>query len=448
MFTRFFRFFGKDLSSNEVQKFSLLSLAFFFTIGSYWLLKTLKDGFFFNVVGGIYQPRAKMLSLIVISIFVLIYSKLVDLFHRHQLFYIIGSFFAIYFGFVSILIIFPFGDIGSFYFKFIQIIGWITYVMVESYGSIMVALFWSFVASTTDTQSAKRGYFLIIAGAQLGAITGPFLAWNATTFGLPILFAFATGCILLVILVIKKFMLVMPKDELIGGQQDLRPEKKTGFFEGLKLTLTRPYLFGVLLLVIFFEIVSTIVDYQMMIQASGLPEYASKEALTSFVGMFGMATNGLALVMALFGTGYLIKKMGLRFCLLAFPVSIGIAISILYFFIRLNVLAPKNLLWVTFLVVIIAKGLSYALNNPAKEVMYIPTSRDAKFKAKGWIDMFGARGAKALGSGFNEFLNQTPEVLLYFGSIVSLGIIGIWIVVAYFMGNRFNRLIKSGKIIK
>ena len=448
MFTRFFRFFGKGLSNKEIQKFSLLALAFFFIVGSYWLLKTLKDGFFFNVVGGEFQPRAKMLSLLVISVMVLIYSKLVDIFHRHQLFYIIGSFFAIFFGLVSIAISFPFGDPGSAYFKFIQIIGWISFVMVESYGSIMVALFWSFVASTTDAPSAKRGYFLIVAGAQLGAIFGPFLAWNAKIIGLPVLFAVGATCMLGLMLVIKRFMAVMPVDELIGGKQDLRSENKTGFFEGLKLTLMRPYLFGILLLVIFFEVVTTIIDYQMMMQAGSLPEYASKEALTSFVGIFGMATNSLALLMALFGTGYLIKKFGLRFCLLAFPVSIGIAISVLYSFIKFNILESQNLLWVTFTVVIIAKGLSYALNNPAKEVMYIPTSRDAKFKAKGWIDMFGARGAKALGSGFNEFLNQTPEILLYLGSIVSLGIIGVWIVVAYVVGNNFNRLIKSGKIVK
>ena len=80
--------------------------------------------------------------------------------------------------------------------------------------------------------------------------------------------------------------------------------------------------------------------------------------------------------------------------------------------------------------------------------MYIPTSRDAKFKAKGWIDMFGARGAKAMGSGFNEFLKRTPIALLYYGTILSLGLVSIWVVIAFFVGNKFHRLVKEGKIVK
>ena len=448
MFIRFFKFFGKDLNDQEIEKFSLLAMAFFFTVGGYWLLKTLKDGFFFNVVGGNYQPKAKMLSLVVISILVPLYSKLIDHFHRHQLFYIIGAVYATLFGLVSIILIFPFGPPGTPYYNFIKIVAWATYVLIESFGSIMVALFWSFVASTTDASSAKKGYFLIVAGAQLGAIIGPFLAWHANFFGLPFLFFVSTLCIIGLMLVIRHFKKTMPEEQLIGSKYDKRPQEKTGFWQGLKLVFTRSYLFGVFLLVAFFEVVTTIVDYQMKMQAQALPQYATKEGMTSFMGMFGMSTNILAFIMALFGTGYLIRKFGVRVSLLTFPVAIGVAISVLYAFIRFDLVATQNMLWVTFGVVIVAKGLSYALNNPAKEVMYIPTSRDAKFKAKGWIDMFGARGSKALGSGFNEFLKTTPQVLLYTGTILSLGLIGVWIIVAYFVGNKFHSLVKKGKIVK
>jgi len=80
----------------------------------------------------------------------------------------------------------------------------------------------------------------------------------------------------------------------------------------------------------------------------------------------------------------------------------------------------------------IANSLSYALNNPAKEIMYIPTSRDAKFKSKGWIDVFGARSAKAAGSTFNEFLRHSSNILLC-GTVASLGLIVGWVLVALFV---------------
>ena len=111
--------------------------------------------------------------------------------------------------------------------------------------------------------------------------------------------------------------------------------------------------------------------------------------------MFGMTTNFLALVMALLGTSYLMRRFGLRFCLLAYPVSVLVTAVALY---TMSSLPVEQLLWITFAVMVLTKGLSYALNNPAKEIMYIPTSDSVKFKAKSWVDLFGGRSAKAVGS--------------------------------------------------
>jgi len=44
-------------------------------------------------------------------------------------------------------------------------------------------------------------------------------------------------------------------------------------------------------------------------------------------------------------------------------------------------------------------GFSYSLNQSAKEALYVPTSRDEKYKAKAFIDMFVQRFAKAIAVG-------------------------------------------------
>lgn len=51
-----------------------------------------------------------------------------------------------------------------------------------------------------------------------------------------------------------------------------------------------------------------------------------------------------------------------------------------------------------FTVMMVMKGMSYALNNPTKEILYQMTSTGIKFKCKSWIDTFGQRSAKAGGS--------------------------------------------------
>ena len=53
-------------------------------------------------------------------------------------------------------------------------------------------------------------------------------------------------------------------------------------------------------------------------------------------------------------------------------------------------------LWMLFTIMVIIKALSYALSSPAREMLYSVTSDAIKFKAKSWIDVFGAHGAKVV----------------------------------------------------
>ncbi len=152
--------------------------------------------------------------------------------------------------------------------------------------------------------------------------------------------------------------------------------------------------------------------------------------------------------MALLGTGYLIKRYGLRFCLLLFPICLGIAFMSLYAFFKLGSPTPGELLWATFGVMIIAKGLGYAVNNPAKEIMYIPTSKDVKFKSKSWIDMFGGRVAKGTGAQVTNAFKYSISELVVWGTMFSLGLTFVWILAAIYVGTKNRKLIKDHTIIE
>ena len=172
-----------------------------------------------------------------------------------------------------------------------------------------------------------------------------------------------------------------------------------------------------------------------------------------FLGVFGVSVNVLAFVMALLGTSKLMKKYGIRICLLVYPVSFAIALVCLYGY-YLHVPSAMSLLWATFGVMLIVKAASYAVNNPVKEMMYIPTSKDAKFKAKGIVDMLGNRSAKMSGAQIGGALNikNNPVAsihnLMLYGSLISLGIIGVWLMAAIYVGNKNKKLVDSGQIIE
>ena len=455
MFSMLRRAFFGDITDIEVKKYGLLSMTFLFTIGTYWLLRPLKDGIFFNFVGRSYQPDAKIYSLFVVLVAVAFYQKLVDLFEKHTLFYVLGGMYVFLFAGITYFLGHPTIGLANTVPDKGRIFGWVIYFIVESFGSIVIPLFWSFIASIIDAESAKKGFPIIVAGGQIGGVAGPFLAFNAKALGSRNLFALSVILCLGMIMALAYFVKVMPAGQLVSTKQDALSTKKpkTGFFEGLKLIFTRSYLFGIFAVISLYEIVTTIIDFQLKTQASMLPEYSTVDSLTSFMGMFGMITNGFAFLLALLGTSYLMRKFGLVFCLLTFPIAAGASVIGLYYTSAMHGVGAHTLLWVTFTVMVIVKGLSYALNNPSKDMMYIPTSKDAKFKSKSWIDGFGGRSAKAEGSLINKyllkpFLSDGVSTFMAYGAITSLGLIGLWITAALFVGRQFVVLTKENKIVE
>lgn len=49
----------------------------------------------------------------------------------------------------------------------LQLLGWASYLAIESYGSLTVAMFWAFTNSSVHLEGAKSVYGLILAGAQV-----------------------------------------------------------------------------------------------------------------------------------------------------------------------------------------------------------------------------------------------------------------------------------------
>ncbi len=425
-------FLWGDLSKEEFKRIGMLALTFLFLIGSYWLLRPLKDGIFIKFVGKDWLPYAKIVSFFWIIPLVLIYGKLVDLVAKQKLFYIICISYATFFTMVALILKYSVTmGVANTVASGDRLLGWFFYLAIESFGSLLVALFWSFVASNTPTETAKKGFGLIIFGGQIGSISGPLLATRAKTLGLPFLTSIVVCGLLIIPVLIKIFITIFPE----AGEKTAT-KKKTGALEGARLIATRPYLIGVLGISTLYEIVATILDLQFKFLAADA--YPTAEGMTAFLGWFGATTNGITLVFTLIGTSFIIRKMGLLFCLAAFPVTAAILVLFSWSF---------PFIWVVFICMAAYKAFSYALNNPCKEIMYIPTSKDVKFKAKSCIDMFGARSAKASGSGIKALVEKTAASTTY-GAIISLAIIGfVWLPAALYVGRKNKELVESGKTL-
>lgn len=429
-------------AEQESKKYGLLSVVFGLIIGTYWLFRPIKDAVFFTMVGKLYQPKAKILSLFVVGALVLLYSKLVDKFPRHKLLYGFTLFYALATVVFAFFIWHPHIGISNTIASPDRYVGWLWYVFVESFGSIMVALFWSFVSDTTTPEVAKRRYFNLAIGGQLGGFMAPLLARKVTKLhgtGITLLVA-VTALFLLLGLVFYYMCTIAPCDRSkeFGDhrKKPLEGRPKAGFLEGARLLFTRPYLLGIFTIVAFYEIVVTILDYHFKVLAS--TAYTG-DALTNYLYGYALWTNGVALGCLLFGAGTIGRKLGLTNTLLLLPILVACAV------ITFNL---HPVLSIAFTIMVSCKGLNYALIQPSKEQLYIPTSRESKYKAKAWIDMFGSRSSKGLGAAVNnckEFMGN--DLFMLTTVLISMGLIGLWVVAALAIGKIHKQAIKEDRLV-
>ena len=463
------RLYGEKLPPSEMLRTLTLATTLFFMIGGYWLLRSLKDTVLISLCGVQAIPKAKMLSVFVVLGVVSVYNKFLDSdIPKHRLFYIFGTFYFSLFTFIALMLMNPTIGLANKYQSEGRLLGWISYCSIESFGSVMVSLFWSFANSNISLETAKASYGVMTATAQLGSILGPAIVkFYAEEMG--VAQCYLLGALALLLLQGTMYMYIRKygtaeqraEDEAKASGVPQKKKEPAGVLEGLALFWKYNYVKGIFAISCLFMVEVTIVDFTLKMLAKeffaeeypceinnldcynaetgefGLTEEATN-AMASFMGLFGIATNSLSFVFSLMGTSAVIRYLGLRLTLLLFPTLCLIVIII----VRL-----KPTLYVVFFAMIMLKANSYALNNPTKEMLYQPTSSAVRYKAKSWIDIFGARGSKALGSLVTNAFSYSATALIANGSLVGMAVSSFLIWNATFMGRKFEEYTESGYIV-
>jgi AAA family ATP:ADP antiporter len=376
------------------------------------------------------------------------------MFPRHKVFYFLTGLY----GTIALIMFFCFSDpsigIANTVKDPTRILGWVWYVWVESFGSLIVALFWAIVSDITSPDAAKRGFPLIALLGQIGNIIGP-LFMNAKRLGFansaPVVGILA-GLIFAIGVIFWIFMHVTPASQLKGYHAEgAEPEVESepGFFEGLKLLLTRGYLLGIFLIITIYEVIVTVLDYHFKCLAEvAYPTTVSDAELGAYLAYYGAMTGVVSTLCVLFGINKIQRVLGMRASLLMLPVLTAGAVLL----IKLN---PQSL-WIAFCIIVLSKAVNYALNQPTLKQLYIPTSKDTKYKAQAWIEMFGGRFSKGSGSFINTWrapmIAQNGAIdgvgrFLMFSSMISFGMVGLWLFVAIYVAKNYDTAIKEKKIV-
>lgn len=439
---------GNFEDRQELKKFIFLAAIFGLIIGVYWTLRPVKDSAFGSIVGGDYLPWAKILSTFVTFVIVLVYARLVDMFPRHKVFYGIVSTYAVLAGIFAWYFMDPCVGFANTVTSPTRFIGWAFYVWVESFGSLIVALFWAITTDITAPESAKRGFPIIAMFGQLGNIFGPYIL-NTRMLGLshsgPIV-GICAGLMLLIVSLFFFFVNTIPAAEMQGYHSGEHAESEPGFFEGLKLLLSHGYLLGLFFIVSVYELIITILDNHF--KQAVFKEYVSEGLRNAYLSDYAVWVGIIATVCIFLGINNITRYLGIGISLILTPLLVGLAVV----WIKFNPFSITSAFWI----MTCSKAVNYALNGPSLKLLYIPTSKDTKYKAQSWIEMFGSRASKGAASGVNVFRpvffakygpTEGLMAFLTFTSVVSCGLIAVWLFVALYAAKTYNKAIKDDSIV-
>jgi AAA family ATP:ADP antiporter len=415
------------LEAGEWRPLLLSGLYFFLLLLSYYLLRPMREAF--GVARGADSlPWLMTATLLAMLLANPAFAALVSRLPRRRFIPVAYRFFetnAVLFALA--LLLFPGGRLW---------LGYVFYVWLSVFNLFVVSVFWAFMADGFREAQGKRLFGIIAIGGTLGAIVGAWLA-GALSSGVRIgglrLHLDPPALILLSAVVLEgavKCVQVLADGFGMGHEPGGAREPGPGPLEGLRRLAVSPYLRLIAVYLLLFTIASTLLYLiQGKVVAAAFKDQAGRTAAFARLDLW---TNVLTLGVQLLFTGRLIRGAGIPAVLLVLPTLT------LFGFAALAVWP----VFATLAVVQVARrGVHYAIDRPAREILYIPLDADDKYKAKPFIDTFIYRGGDLLG----VWMPTALGLLGIAAAPAALGVSALWLGSGTWLGRLVGRVMaKSG----
>lgn len=405
-----------NVRREELVPVLVATLFFFFVLTALMVVRPARDAL--GMQRGIESVRWLFMGTAVVTLMVNpVFAWFVSRYRRIQFISATYAFFSLgLLGFWALLMFAP-DAVGT-------VSGQVFYVWFSVFNLFATMLFWALLADRFTLEQSKRFFALIAAGGTLGAIFGPWLAWQlAEPLGTPFLLLLSAGFLLLSIgtawLLARSEaasvdMPVADKNSeagIIGGNA----------WGGFKSVFRSSYLMGIAGYVLILSVVLTFIYFTrlQLVAAAG----DGLDERTALLGSIDMWTQIAVLVLQLSLTGHLMKRLGVHVALALLPLTAAIG------FIGLAVYGS---LVVLILLEAVVRAVQRAITRPARETLYTVVNREDKYKAKAFIDTFVYRGGDVAGAQTEGLLGRLGMGLAGLASVVlpmalAWAALGIWL---------------------
>jgi AAA family ATP:ADP antiporter len=294
------------------------------------------------------------------------------------------------------------------------------FVWLSVFNLFVVSVFWSFMADLFDTGQASRLYGVIAAGGSAGAIAGPLAAstlvsWVSTK-GLLVVSAALVAATVACIVALGRWSRKHPR----RGQPPAEAPIGGGVLDGARAALASRFLLAICGYLLCYTALSTALYFQQVeILAREVPQ---AEARTRLLAHVDLAVNALTLALQLFAFSRLAAWLGPTGMLVVMPL-----VSLAGFL----VLGADPVLAVLIAFGVTRRVGEFAVSKPAREALFTVVPREARYKAKNFIDTVVYRGGDALSGWLFAGLGAA--------AFVAAGISAGWAALAVYLGHRIGR---------
>jgi AAA family ATP:ADP antiporter len=318
-------------------------------------------------------------------------------------------------------------------------VGIVFYIWVGIFSLATIAQFWSFANDIYRREAGERLFPFIGFGATLGAWVGAKLAGRLFHVGMsPFNMMHVTAVLLLVHLAL--YRVVDRREAGRPGQAAAAtPLSRAG---GFKLVFQSRYLFLFATLILLLNFVNTTGNY---IWDKTLLGAANSAATTNpaldkdaFIGEITADMNATFTILAFVLQGLvvsrIVKYLGMPGVILALPlvsltgyglIAVGAGLSVIR--------------WTK----VTENATDYSVMNTARQLVWLPTSRDEKYKAKQAIDTFFTRAGDLL-QAVLVFVGTTWLGLGARGfALANVVLVAAWLVVAFLLLREYGVVMRK-----
>jgi AAA family ATP:ADP antiporter len=430
-----------DVHAGEGLTALLLSLNGFVLLSAYYTIRPLRSALLLpvqiplpggNVVAGpeIQSYTGAILATLFLFI-VPIYSAIASRINRIKLLNSVTMFFVVTlvgFFFVAQAGLFPATVAVTFF------------VWMGIFNLMTIAQFWSFANDLYTPEQGKRLFAIVGFGGSVGAIAGALIStFFIDRLGvLPMMLIGAAE--LLVALALNNVIHRRDQQQPKSTRQSAAAEKPLAAEGGFKLVIAQRYLLLIGLLTLTAQLVNTNGNYILNetlarmardVIAAGTSRQTEGQIIGSFMAGTDFWQNVLSMSIQFFLVSRIFKYLGIGGSLFVLPILSLTSYGIFSF-------AP--VLALIRLTKIAENATDYSVQNTVRRALFLPTSREAKYKALQAVETFFWRAGDLLSSVAVLIVVRGLSLSARGFAFVNLAIVIVWIVLAVKLSRENRRL--------